>query len=237
MAISPDTRPSLLVRIRDAQDMPAWGIFVEVYAPLIHGYLRKRGLQDADAADVTQEVLRRVASAIRRFDYDPQRGGFRGWLFTVVRNQWRSFLERKAEPGSGDSAAMQIVHLYGSQRPAMLLHLQVVEIIRPRPCLPQHALHRSGIDVANVRRSRDRAAMAQTLENTLERVVGQLRVLPQGAGAFAEAFAAVRAIQSANVLGVADPFDDAKIAGVESIEGGTIFIGARQVRQRVRLAA
>jgi RNA polymerase sigma-70 factor (ECF subfamily) len=109
MQPSPETRPSLLVRIRDAQDGPAWGLFVEVYAPLIHGYLRKRGLQDADAADVTQEVLRRVAQAIRRFEYDPHRGAFRGWLFTVVRNQWRTFLERKHEQGSGDSATMQLL--------------------------------------------------------------------------------------------------------------------------------
>lgn len=110
MQSSPETRPSLLVRIRDAADEPAWRLFVEVYAPLIHGYLRKRGLQDADAADITQEVLRRVAGGIRRFEYDPRRGAFRGWLFTVVRNQWRSFLERKHELGSGDSATMQLLH-------------------------------------------------------------------------------------------------------------------------------
>lgn len=107
MQPSPETRLSLLVRIRDCHDGPAWGLFVEVYAPLIHGYLRKRGLQDADAADITQEVLRRVSGAIRRFEYDPKRGDFRGWLFTIVRNQLRTFLERKHEQGSGDSATMQ----------------------------------------------------------------------------------------------------------------------------------
>src|SRR5262245_23613570 len=107
MQPSPETRPSLLVRLRDPQDGLAWGLFVEVYAPLIHGFLRKRGLQDADAADITQEVLRRVSRAIRRFEYDPERGDFRGWLFTIVRNQMRTFLERKHEHGSGDSATMQ----------------------------------------------------------------------------------------------------------------------------------
>ena len=132
---------------------------------------------------------------------------------------------------------MELVHLHRCQWQAMLLHLQAVEIIRPRPSLPQHALHRTGIDLAYVRSGRDRTAMAQTLEDALQRRIGQLRVLPQGAGAFAEALAAVRAIQSANVLGPADPFDDAEIASVDSIEGGAIFVGARQVRQRVRLAA
>jgi RNA polymerase sigma factor (sigma-70 family) len=109
MQLSPETRPSLLARIRDPQDGMAWGMFVEAYASLIHGYLRKRGLQDADAADITQEVLHRVARAIRRFKYDPRRGTFRGWLFTVVRNQLRSFLDRKKEQGSGDSATMQLL--------------------------------------------------------------------------------------------------------------------------------
>ena len=66
------TRASLLLRIRDPQDRLAWGEFVGLYAPLIHAYGRRRGLQDSDAADLTQEVLCRVArsaagsSTIRR---------------------------------------------------------------------------------------------------------------------------------------------------------------------------
>ena len=84
--VSP-TRASLLVRVRDATDGPAWVQFVQVYSPLIYGYARKRGLQDADAADVTQDVLAVVARSVRRLDYDPAKGSFRGWLFTVVRHQ------------------------------------------------------------------------------------------------------------------------------------------------------
>ena len=48
------------------------------------------------AADLTQEVLHAVARAIRGLDYDPHRGSFRGWLFTVVRNKLRTFWERQA---------------------------------------------------------------------------------------------------------------------------------------------
>lgn len=105
MAEAPPTRPSLLMRLHDAADGPAWTQFVEIYAPLIHGFGRKRGLQDADAADLTQEVLQAVARAIRGFDYDPRRGSFRGWLFTVVRNKLRTFWERQARqvPASGST--------------------------------------------------------------------------------------------------------------------------------------
>jgi RNA polymerase sigma-70 factor (ECF subfamily) len=105
MANSPSTRPSLLVRLRDAQDGLAWSQFVELYAPLIYGFVRKQRLQDADAADLTQDVLRAVSVAIKRLDYDPRQGTFRGWLFTVVRNKLRNFLasRQRLVRGSGDS--------------------------------------------------------------------------------------------------------------------------------------
>src|SRR5215472_3471826 len=80
------TRPSLLLRIRDAGDRLAWEQFVSLYAPMIYRFVRRRGLQDADAADVTQEVLRVVAAKAGRLEYDPTRGSFRAWLFTVTRN-------------------------------------------------------------------------------------------------------------------------------------------------------
>src|SRR5690349_547511 len=82
MTSSPHTRPSLLVRIRDAADHQAWRQLVGLYAPLVYRFLRRRGLQDADAADLTQDVLRAVSAAAPGFEYDAGRGSFRGWLFT-----------------------------------------------------------------------------------------------------------------------------------------------------------
>ena len=111
MSDSPITRPSLLVRIRDMRDTPAWSQFVEMYAPLIHGFARKHGLQDADAADLTQDVLRVVAKTIRDLHYDQRRGSFRGWLFTVVRNKLRNFLTRRRpyDQGTGDTGAHELL--------------------------------------------------------------------------------------------------------------------------------
>ena len=99
------TRATLLIRIRDQADREAWSQFVEIYAPLIYGFGRNRGLQDSDAADLTQDVLRSVAGAISRLDYDPRKGTFRSWLFTIVRNRLRNELKAKArrEQASGDS--------------------------------------------------------------------------------------------------------------------------------------
>ena len=107
MEQSPATRASLLVRLRDPRDKEAWGQFVHVYAPVVYGFARKRGLQDADAADLMQEVFRSVAGAAGRLEYDPKRGSFRGWLYTITRNKIYTFLDaqRRQVRGSGDSGA------------------------------------------------------------------------------------------------------------------------------------
>jgi RNA polymerase sigma-70 factor (ECF subfamily) len=107
MSNSPTTRASLLLRLRDACDARAWGEFVEVYGPLVYRFARKQGLQDADAADLTQDILRAFAGAAGEFSYDPNRGSFRGWLFTVARNKLRNFLAspRRRERGAGDTQA------------------------------------------------------------------------------------------------------------------------------------
>jgi RNA polymerase sigma-70 factor (ECF subfamily) len=110
MLDAPLTRASLLVRIRDGHDQEAWRQFVQLYAPVVYGFARKRGLQDADAADVMQDVLRSVATAAARLNYDPSRGTFRGWLYTVARNRIFNFLQagrHKVDRGSGDSDAHQ----------------------------------------------------------------------------------------------------------------------------------
>jgi RNA polymerase sigma-70 factor (ECF subfamily) len=99
------TQPSLLVRIRDAGDAAAWRQFVEVYAPLIYGFLRKQGLQDADAADVAQDVLRTVAQSIGQWTYDPQRGTFRGWLFSVVHSRLTDYHRRQQRHDAAVDAA------------------------------------------------------------------------------------------------------------------------------------
>jgi RNA polymerase sigma factor (sigma-70 family) len=116
MLESTATRASLLVRLRDGGDAEAWHEFVRLYAPVIYGFARKRGLQDADAADVMQEVLRSVSSVAPRLEYDPVRGTFRGWLFTVTRNKVFNFLDGRKHRvlGSGDSRVQQRLEQHAS---------------------------------------------------------------------------------------------------------------------------
>jgi RNA polymerase sigma factor (sigma-70 family) len=96
MAADLQTRPSLLLRLREAGDDTAWSQFVAIYTPLIFAFCRGRGLGETDASDVAQEVLKAVAAAIPRFEYDPARSSFRNWLFTVVRSKLNNFLATQA---------------------------------------------------------------------------------------------------------------------------------------------
>ena len=103
------TRSSLLLRIRDAGDRAAWDEFVALYAPLVYRFARRRGLQDADAADVSQQVLQAVAGSVVRLDYDPGRGSFRGWLLTVTRNTLINAMKQKGRQpvATGETSFLQ----------------------------------------------------------------------------------------------------------------------------------
>ena len=111
MSDLPETRASLLARARNPHDGVAWRQLTEVYQPIVYRYCLRRGLQDADAADLTQEVMRSVAHALRDFSYDAARGRFRNWLFTVTRSRLNNFFERRnrQELGSGQTTVHEML--------------------------------------------------------------------------------------------------------------------------------
>jgi RNA polymerase sigma factor (sigma-70 family) len=114
MAEIPPTRASLLLRLRDPRDEVAWKEFVDLYAPLIYSYARKQGLQDADAVDLSQDVISAVAGSVGKLDYDPARGSFRNWLFTILcrrLSNWRR-AQGSRPRGSGDTATQLLLEQY-----------------------------------------------------------------------------------------------------------------------------
>lgn len=76
MSQFPNTRHSLLIRLQGREDQQAWREFLEIYEPVVYRLARRRGLQHADAQDVTQDVLASIAASIGRWDPDPRGDGF-----------------------------------------------------------------------------------------------------------------------------------------------------------------
>jgi RNA polymerase sigma-70 factor (ECF subfamily) len=62
----------------------------------VYRYACRRGFQDADAADLTQDVIRKVARTIQSFEYQPERGRFRDWLLKITRNGIAEFYKSRA---------------------------------------------------------------------------------------------------------------------------------------------
>jgi RNA polymerase sigma-70 factor (ECF subfamily) len=106
------TSPTLLGRLsRVPADDVAWAEFAQRYGRKIYGWCRHWRLQEADAEDVTQQVLVKLARHMRTFHYDPARS-FRGWLKTVVHHAWRDFVDsgQRRVSGTGDTQVLELLH-------------------------------------------------------------------------------------------------------------------------------
>lgn len=119
---NPDTRASLIARICDYGDSEAWTEFVGIYQPVVQRFIQSHGLQFADAAEVTQEVLSRVAKSIKTWDGEQPQSSFRGWLYRITRNLTIDFLRKKkrelAKSIGGDGGMSQIADTADSESKA-----------------------------------------------------------------------------------------------------------------------
>jgi RNA polymerase sigma-70 factor (ECF subfamily) len=91
------TRPSLLIRVRDAGDQAAWREFDGIYRPLLLRFAQARGLSAADAEELAQECMAALHRHVQEFEYDPGKGRFKGWLRTMVNNRFRNRLRDRRE--------------------------------------------------------------------------------------------------------------------------------------------
>jgi len=121
----PETRESLLASLRSPLADERWSEFVAIYRPLIFRVAVAKGLQHADADDLTQDVLAAVERSLGSFD--PARGSFRSWLYQITRNLVVNQLTRGRGPlGTGDSgvAGLLAQHPQPNDETATLFRLE-----------------------------------------------------------------------------------------------------------------
>lgn len=103
------TSATLLARLRQAPaDQEAWRRFTESYGRKIYAWCRQWNLQEADAEDVTQNVLIKLAEKLQHFVYDPEKS-FRAWLKTVTRNVWSDYCSARKAAAQGGSQALAML--------------------------------------------------------------------------------------------------------------------------------
>ena len=91
------TRASLLIRVRNTQDTAAWSEFYDLYAPILYGFARNRGLQHDDALDVQSACYESIVKQIPFFEYEKQKGGFKAWLRVLVNRRVVDVLRKRKE--------------------------------------------------------------------------------------------------------------------------------------------
>jgi RNA polymerase sigma-70 factor, ECF subfamily len=105
---------SLLERLRTEPDDAAWQRLVELYTPLIHGWLRRNFVPLHDAEDLTQDVLRVVVRELKDFQHNQNAGAFRCWLRAIAVNRLRAYWrdkKGKAEPAADSAMEKQLAEL------------------------------------------------------------------------------------------------------------------------------
>lgn len=89
------TRITLLEKIRDQHDNNAWGDFVHYYRQYIYNIIRRMNMSHHDAEEIVQNVLLKSWNKLPEFNYDSDKGRFRGWLCRVTGNEVRLFIRKQ----------------------------------------------------------------------------------------------------------------------------------------------
>ena len=139
-----ETSLSLLDHLRRSPESEGWNRLVELYAPLIRGWLRAYEVRGADADDLVQDVLTVVAQELPDFKHNKRTGAFRSWLRKILvhrlQNYWRG---RKQHPqAKGGSSLLeqlnqledensQLSRIWNEQHDRDVI-AKLIELVRPR---------------------------------------------------------------------------------------------------------
>ena len=96
----PSLSSSLLLQAQ-AMEPEAWMRIVQVFSPIVYRWARQAGLNDADSADVVQDVFTSLARNISSFERQKEKASFRSWLATITRNRVRDYFRKKGKRADG----------------------------------------------------------------------------------------------------------------------------------------
>ena len=139
-----ETSLSLLARVRQSDDSYSWNRLVELYAPLMRGWLRSYEVSGADADDLVQDVLTVVSQELPKFDHNERTGAFRSWLRKILvhrlQNYWRG--RKQQPPAKGGSSLFEqlkqleddnsgLSRIWNEQHDRDVI-ARLIELVRPR---------------------------------------------------------------------------------------------------------
>lgn len=106
----PETSESLILRVKDPADAAAWSAFLAIYRPVVYRLARSRGLQDADADDLAQQVFVSIARAVENWQAAVSGPPFRVWLYRIAHNEiLKSITRRKPDSATGSSSVQEML--------------------------------------------------------------------------------------------------------------------------------
>ncbi|MFO0940751.1 MAG: RNA polymerase sigma factor [Pirellulales bacterium] len=107
----PEISENLILRVKDAADAAAWSAFLAIYRPVVYGLARSRGLQDADADDLAQQVFVSISRSVASWAPTADGPPFRAWLYRIAHNEiLKAITRRKPDAAAGSSSVQEMLH-------------------------------------------------------------------------------------------------------------------------------
>ena len=93
--MSSETRLTLLARVKNQHDEKAWQEFEKIYAVYLNIAFRYLKIDESDIEDLVQETLVHLWEKLPDFNYDQEKGRFRGWLRRVASNKAMNLISKR----------------------------------------------------------------------------------------------------------------------------------------------
>jgi RNA polymerase sigma factor (sigma-70 family) len=122
------TRKTLLMRVQDQKDESSWEEFAGYYRKYIYMVARNMRLSHHDAEDILQRTLLKLWENLPKFKYDTNKGSFRSWLCTIIRNMVINLIKKKSRMLTGLDTEEQ----YRVKKYLDAVQLPEVEVIAER---------------------------------------------------------------------------------------------------------